>query len=238
MLFNAINWNFGARWSDGDPVYGDRQSIRRRRWRQPDSLPQMTVLVTMISAFLCPSDTNPGSSSDFFVGGRNKLVGASNYASNIGLNRRITAGSEQSWQLERSQLRRQQLGQDRERHHRHGKFHGRDQQYGDLQRVDQGLGRADRPVAATVWRKSTTSAKIQTSTRPTTSSPSSAAGCRSPAPNQQWQWKGEWWGYGTRHDLFAHPDAQPDQLRLPRHQSGWPRLDHHGCVPAPTIRAA
>ena len=55
--------------------------------------------------------------------------------------------------------------------------------------------------------------------------------------NQQWQWKGEWWGYGP-HDLLAHPDAQPDQLRLPRHQSGWPRHRSPWLGPVPTIRAA
>ena len=31
-------------------------------------------------------------------------------------------------------------------------------------------------------------------------------------------------GLWSDHDLLAHADAQPDQLRLPRHQSGWPRL--------------
>ena len=50
-------------------------------------------------------------------------------------------------------------------------------------------------------------------------SSSSATRCRSPAANQQWQWKGEWWCYDRHHDLLAHPDAQPDVLRLPRHQS-------------------
>ena len=75
--YNAINWSFGARWGDGDHVYSS------------DSIPQMTVLTLQIAAFLCPSDNNPGSSSTFFVGGANKLVGASNYACNIGLNRRL-----------------------------------------------------------------------------------------------------------------------------------------------------
>ena len=79
-----------------------RRSLERRRYRVhailnppdnatggSDSIPQMTVLVTTISRFLCPSDSNPGSSGTFFVGGENKLVGASNYPCNIGLNRRI-----------------------------------------------------------------------------------------------------------------------------------------------------
>jgi prepilin-type processing-associated H-X9-DG protein len=43
-----------------------------------------------ISSFLCPSDNNPGSSGTFSFNGAVKLVGASNYPFNIGLNRRIT----------------------------------------------------------------------------------------------------------------------------------------------------
>ena len=53
----------------------------------------MTVLVTTISSFLCPSDSNPGSSSFFSVGGVPKVVGSSSYGCNIGLNRRIDGGS-------------------------------------------------------------------------------------------------------------------------------------------------
>ena len=66
----------------------------------PDSIPQMTVLVTTISSFLCPSDSNPGSSSFFPVGGTSKVVGSSSYGANIGLNRRINGGvADKSWQL-------------------------------------------------------------------------------------------------------------------------------------------
>jgi prepilin-type N-terminal cleavage/methylation domain-containing protein/prepilin-type processing-associated H-X9-DG protein len=98
-LYNAINWNFGARGSDGDTVYADTNppdgAVGGR-----DSIPQMTVLVTRIPSFLCPSDGNPGSSGTFFVGGVNKLVGASNYPCNIGLNRRITGGvPDSSWRM-------------------------------------------------------------------------------------------------------------------------------------------
>ncbi|MHB1558184.1 MAG: DUF1559 family PulG-like putative transporter [Isosphaeraceae bacterium] len=91
VLFNAINWSFGARGSDGDTVYHYGGS------NPPDgasgggdSVPQMTVLTTQVATFLCPSDFHPGSSATFPVNGTNKLVGSSNYASNIGLNRRLT----------------------------------------------------------------------------------------------------------------------------------------------------
>jgi prepilin-type processing-associated H-X9-DG protein len=64
-----------------------------------DSIPQMTVLVTKLAAFLCPSDLNPGSSGIFYVRGGRQVVGASNYPCNIGLSRRITGGVLDSWQI-------------------------------------------------------------------------------------------------------------------------------------------
>ncbi len=75
--FNAWNHVFGARWADGSGgIYQDAF--------------QATVLVMQISYLLCPSDQiNPGSSSTENLGGFNKLVGATNYPSNVGLNRRI-----------------------------------------------------------------------------------------------------------------------------------------------------
>ncbi len=85
VLFNAINWDFGARWG-GDTVYTD---IVAPNGVITNSIPQMTVLVTTISSFLCPSDNNKGSSSTFLVGGVERVVGSSNYACNIGLNRRL-----------------------------------------------------------------------------------------------------------------------------------------------------
>ena len=98
LVYNAINWNFGARWSDGDAVYADHNPPDGASGGK-DSIPQMTVLVTTISSFLCPSDRNPGSSGTFLVGGVYRLVGASNYACNIGLNRRITGGKPGNWKL-------------------------------------------------------------------------------------------------------------------------------------------
>ncbi len=102
VLFNAINWSFGARWS-GDVAYADANpnyDPTNANFGNGDSIPQMTVLVTTLSFFLCPSDSNPGSSSFFTFGGGNKVVGSSSYGANIGLNRRISGGApDRSWQL-------------------------------------------------------------------------------------------------------------------------------------------
>ena len=50
VLYNMINWNFGARWN-GDTVYTD---LTPPTGGSTDSIPQMTVLVTTIAAFLVP----------------------------------------------------------------------------------------------------------------------------------------------------------------------------------------
>jgi prepilin-type N-terminal cleavage/methylation domain-containing protein/prepilin-type processing-associated H-X9-DG protein len=101
--YNALNWQLGARWSDnftgGDP--GNIDGAAGGSY----SILQYTVLTMQISTFLCPSDQAPGSSGTFAVGGQSKLVGASNYPSNIGLNRRINGapigagdGTKGNWQ--------------------------------------------------------------------------------------------------------------------------------------------
>jgi prepilin-type N-terminal cleavage/methylation domain-containing protein/prepilin-type processing-associated H-X9-DG protein len=97
-LYHAINWSFGARGGDGNTVYADRNPPDDAVGGS-DSIPQMSVLVASLSTFLCPSDTNPGSSGIFLVGGVRRLVGASNYPCNIGLSRRITGGVMNSWQI-------------------------------------------------------------------------------------------------------------------------------------------
>ena len=52
-LYNAINWNFGARLSDGDTVYTDSNPPDGAAGGN-DSIPQMTVLVTTILVVLVP----------------------------------------------------------------------------------------------------------------------------------------------------------------------------------------
>ncbi|MFI5454115.1 MAG: DUF1559 domain-containing protein [Isosphaerales bacterium] len=97
--YNAINWSFGARWSDNislpDPNPPDGASGGSY------SIPQFTVLTMQVNTFLCPSDgVNNGSSGTFAVNGVNKLVGGSNYPSNVGMNRRINGGAAGlNWQM-------------------------------------------------------------------------------------------------------------------------------------------
>jgi len=93
-LYNAINWNFGARWGGGNFSGGDPNppdNAAGGAW----SVPQMTVLCTQINSFLCPSDPYPGTSGTFTFNGNTKLVGAFSYPANMGLNRRISNNN--SW---------------------------------------------------------------------------------------------------------------------------------------------
>src|SRR5262249_22473854 len=96
-LYNAINWSFGARWTDGDNVYKDPGSpIDINAALGGDAVPQMTVLVNQISTFLCPSDTmNPGASGLITLNGTARLIASFNYPSNVGLNRYI---NQPTWQ--------------------------------------------------------------------------------------------------------------------------------------------
>ena len=87
--YNALNTAYGIRWdnnSDGNitsPNPPDNASGGQY------GVYQMTAITVQISSLICPSDTNPGSSGTFSMNGINRLVGASNYPFNIGLNRRI-----------------------------------------------------------------------------------------------------------------------------------------------------
>jgi prepilin-type N-terminal cleavage/methylation domain-containing protein/prepilin-type processing-associated H-X9-DG protein len=110
-LYNAINWSFGARWSEDGlvPGYPGGNSIPNPPDNGAamgcDAIPQMTVLISVVNSFLCPSDGNPGGSGQIVVNGTSKLVGAFSYPSNIGLNRRITGNvfgqtpADSSWKL-------------------------------------------------------------------------------------------------------------------------------------------
>jgi prepilin-type N-terminal cleavage/methylation domain-containing protein/prepilin-type processing-associated H-X9-DG protein len=98
--YNAINFSFGARGSDGNVM-----GIQATNPPDLDSgsttntdggaygMVQFTVLTMQINSLLCPSDTNKGGSSQYQVGGSSKPVGVNNYPSNVGLNRHINLGT-------------------------------------------------------------------------------------------------------------------------------------------------
>jgi prepilin-type N-terminal cleavage/methylation domain-containing protein/prepilin-type processing-associated H-X9-DG protein len=87
--YNAINWSFGSRWNAGEGGNNSTPGNIDGASGGYYGMFQFTVLTMQISTFLCPSDQNPGSSGTYLVNGQSKLVGACNYPSNIGLNRRI-----------------------------------------------------------------------------------------------------------------------------------------------------
>jgi prepilin-type N-terminal cleavage/methylation domain-containing protein/prepilin-type processing-associated H-X9-DG protein len=199
VIFNQINWHFGARWN-GNTVYSD---LTAPTGGSRDSIPQMTVLTLQIAAFLCPSDTNPGSSSTFLVGGVSKLVGASNYPCNIGLNRRLTGGvADSGWNLNGPNYVASSW----------------DKTVSDTTNLASFVDGASNTAIFSEW--------IKGHAVPAGRSPNGLAEVynlgensnfyptdrqfaqlcnRAPitSANQQWQWKGEWWGFGATM-IYSH----------------------------------
>ena len=92
-LYNAINWRFGARWSDGDTVYSDHNPPDDARGRQRQHPPDDRSAPCRSPPSCAPRTAIPAPRARSLVGGENKRVGASNYPCNIGLNRRSRARS-------------------------------------------------------------------------------------------------------------------------------------------------
>ena len=193
VLFNQINWHFGARWN-GDTVYTD---LTAPTGGSTDSIPQMTVLVTTISSFLCPSDINPGSSTIFFVGGTNKRVGASNYPCNIGLNRRLDG-----WYLNGPNYIASNW----------------DRTVSDTTNMASFVDGTSNTVIFSEWIKGHAVAAGRSpnglaevynlgenSNFYTSDYPFAELCNKAPitSANQQWQWKGEWWGFGATM-IYSH----------------------------------
>ncbi len=199
VLYNMINWSFGARWN-GDTVYTD---LTAPTGGSTDSIPQMTVLVTQIAAFLCPSDVNPGSSTTFLVGGQTKVVGASNYACNIGLNRRITGGGpDKSWVLNGPNYVASSWDKTvRETTNMATFTDGASNtaifsewvkgQAAPIGRAPNGLGEVYNLGENSNFYPTDYQFARLCNTVPITSA------------NQQWQWKGEWWAFGATM-IYSH----------------------------------
>jgi len=194
--YNAWNTSFGARWADNIPI--------------DPGLFQATVLTMQISSFLCPSDTAPGSSSTYAINGSNKLVGAGNYPSNVGMNRRINGGAVNlNWQMNGP---------------------------GYILSTWDGIGNrmisinsftdgTSNTIVFSEWVKGPAAlpgknglgmvyyfpGQLQTSAFPTDLQ--FAQACASVQPvnaNQAWGWKGEWWAYGPT-QIYSHTNL-PNRL--------------------------
>jgi prepilin-type N-terminal cleavage/methylation domain-containing protein/prepilin-type processing-associated H-X9-DG protein len=200
--FNSINWYFGARWSEGDIAYIDTNPPDDA-FGGSDSIPQMTVLTMHIAAFLCPSDSNPGSSGTFFVGGSNKVVGASNYPCNIGLNRRISGGlPDRSWQMNGPNYVASNWDRTVSDTTNLATFRDGTSNTAIYSEWIKGqgvaTGRAQNGLAE-VYNLGENSNFFATDFQfmeLCNRVPINSA-------NQQWQWKGEWWGYGATM-IYSH----------------------------------
>jgi prepilin-type processing-associated H-X9-DG protein len=88
-LYNSINFTMGARWSGGNVQPTNPGNPPDNSSGGNWAMLQFTVLCTQINSFICPSDTFPGSSGTWTFPSGIRLVGATNYPSNFGLNRHI-----------------------------------------------------------------------------------------------------------------------------------------------------
>jgi prepilin-type N-terminal cleavage/methylation domain-containing protein/prepilin-type processing-associated H-X9-DG protein len=200
VAYNQINWYFGARWN-GDTAYSDITTPVVGA--TTDSIPQVTVLTMQIASFLCPSDINPGSSTTFLVGGVEKVVGASNYPCNIGLNRRIAGGvPDSSWKLNGPNYVASSW----------------DKTVNDTTNLASFVDGPSNTVIFSEWIKG---AAVPTGRAPDglgevynlgensnfypTDRQFAELCNRAPIThaNQQWQWKGEWWAFGATM-IYSH----------------------------------
>ncbi len=196
VAYNEINWWFGARLSDGDRIYRDTNPPDNATGGS-DSIPQMSVLTLRIATFLCPSDVYPGSSGTFLLGGEEKLVGASNYPGNIGLNRRLNG-----WQMNGPNYVASNWDKTVSNTTSMSSFRDGASMTAIFSEWIKGqavpTGRAQNGLSE-VYNLGENSNFYTTdyqfarlcNTVPITSA------------NQQWQWKGEWWGYGATM-IYSH----------------------------------
>jgi prepilin-type processing-associated H-X9-DG protein len=196
VAYNLINWSFGARLSDGNTVYSDPNPPDSATGGR-DSIPQMTVLTLQLPTFLCPSDNNPGSSGTFFVGGTNKLVGASNYPCNIGLNRRLNG-----WELngpnyiasswDKTVSNTTDMSTFRDGTSMTAIF----SEWIKGQAVATGRSQNGLMEVYNLGQNSNFFPTDRQFAQLCNTVPINSA-------NQQWQWKGEWWGYGATM-IYSH----------------------------------
>jgi prepilin-type N-terminal cleavage/methylation domain-containing protein/prepilin-type processing-associated H-X9-DG protein len=201
VTYNMINWSFGARWSDGDSLYEDVNPPDDAGGGR-DSMPQMTVLTMQIATFLCPSDTNRGSSGLFYLGNGWKLVGASNYAANIGLNRRLNGGIDRTWMLngpnyvasnwDNTVNQTTTMASFRDGASNTAIF----SEWIKGQAVATGKAQDGLSEVYNLGENSNFFPTDQQFMQLCNAVPING-------PNQQWQWKGEWWAYGATM-IYSH----------------------------------
>ena len=92
VIYNSINFNVSERWR----LTHGTDFLQQPPWCTTPgagcedgddfALINMTASVTQINSFMCPSDTELGSTSQIILGGNGKLIGRTSYLPNIGTN--------------------------------------------------------------------------------------------------------------------------------------------------------
>jgi prepilin-type N-terminal cleavage/methylation domain-containing protein len=232
QAYNAINWSFGARWSDNSQGLADGAADGASGGSY--SMVQYTVLCMQVSSFLCPSDGNPGSSGTFSVGGTSKLVGASNYCNNIGMNRRINGGIvDNNWAMNGPGYIA--TNWDGALKPTVGLNNFVDGTSNTAVFSEWIKGPAIGPPAprnglAIVYNLNQSMAYCPKLSNPSLCTDYDIMQACNQAPvtnaNQSWTWKGEWWAYGPTmiysHTPYTAPLGQPcTRMDVPRSRRTW-----------------
>jgi prepilin-type N-terminal cleavage/methylation domain-containing protein len=201
QTYNAINWAFGSRWSEGNPGYPTTASIDGSSGGAYAQV-QFTVLCQVINSFLCPSDPYPGSSGTWQLGGTSRLVASFSYPVNIGLNRRISGGiPSQTWALNGPSYVSSTWDNAVNKTVTLGTFTDGTSNTAIFSEWVKGpaTGFPGRNGLGMCY-----SLGLNSDAFPTDAQFLQAATAVTPAnSNQQWSWKGEYWGYGGT-SIYSH----------------------------------
>jgi len=202
VTYNAINFNFSSRWggtgwccTGGTPNPPDNAS------GGPHGVIQMTAAIVQIKSFLCPSDTNPGSSGTMGWAGGQKLVGANNYPASIGLNRHIN-----NWRLNGPNYVASQWDGAFNQVISLGTFTDGTSNtciFSEWVKGPGGGAPQKGGLAMTYYINGQMNSDQFISLGPVFGDYAAAQYCQNNITNQDWGWKGEWWIEGDR-NVYSH----------------------------------
>ena len=199
-LYNGVNFSMGMRGTGGISPWND-PPMDTDMWGGIYGRTNATTICTVVNAFLCPSDTNPGADGRVFYGGDYHTVAATSYGPNLGLNR-FNFGGKINGPVYYGRFERPA----REQHGEDLDLHRRDEQHRRLERVDQGQGGRSRPSRATgsTWSMTpVATCRYDKYVGQANADWLAAQDCQNLARNKNYSWKGEWWAAGG-HPTYSH----------------------------------
>jgi len=203
QTYNAINFSWPARW--GGPDVGNPPD-NGAAGRLGGAI-NATAMTVQINSFLCPSDPNPGVSGRYTLPPNplSKLIGATNYPNNFGLNRHLN-----NWQPNGPS-------------YVSSSWDGAIQKTVNLATFVDGTSNTvifsewvKGPAQGSPWKDGLggvytgPSSDFQLALGPVNGDWVQAQACSNNGTAQNWGWKGEWWIFGGSM-IYSH--TQPPNRR-------------------------